>query len=100
MSSTKNGFYGNPLQGERGELLGRIDRQNSSFRTAKTVIIKFGLHAFFVELESAKNALNEMCRCKAKAGLRRSTPHTNTIVITAEIESGFARVAKPGSILL
>ncbi|GFX12007.1 uncharacterized protein TNCV_2997911 [Trichonephila clavipes] len=31
------------------------------------------------------------CRCKAKAGLRRSPRglHTNTIVITAEIESGF-----------
>ncbi|GFV83259.1 hypothetical protein TNCV_1899851 [Trichonephila clavipes] len=27
-------------------------------------------------------------RCKAKAGLRRS-PHTNTIVITVDIESGF-----------
>ncbi|GFT73438.1 hypothetical protein TNCV_4020871 [Trichonephila clavipes] len=45
-------------RGKRGELLGRIDRQNSRFRTAKT-IIKFGLHAFFVELESAKNAFNE-----------------------------------------
>ncbi|GFW64729.1 uncharacterized protein TNCV_4450321 [Trichonephila clavipes] len=45
---------------ERGELLGRIDRQNSRFRTAKTIIIKFGLHASFVELESAKNALNEV----------------------------------------
>ncbi|GFX44611.1 alkylglycerol monooxygenase [Trichonephila clavipes] len=47
-------------RGERGELLGRIDRQNSRFRTAKTIIIKFGLHASFVELESAKNALNEV----------------------------------------
>ncbi|GFU31223.1 hypothetical protein TNCV_1742191 [Trichonephila clavipes] len=28
-----------------------------------------------------------VCRCKAKAGLRR--PHTNKIVIIAEIESGF-----------
>ncbi|GFY15187.1 uncharacterized protein TNCV_1570001 [Trichonephila clavipes] len=46
-------------RGKRGELLGRIDRQNSRFRTAKTIIIKFGLHASFVELESAKNALNE-----------------------------------------
>ncbi|GFU65804.1 hypothetical protein TNCV_5059381 [Trichonephila clavipes] len=45
--------------GERGELLGRIDRQNSRFRTARTIIIKFGLHAYFVELESAKNVLNE-----------------------------------------
>ncbi|GFX31443.1 uncharacterized protein LOC103524116 [Trichonephila clavipes] len=46
-------------RGKRGELLGRIDRQNSRFRTAKTIIIKFGLHASFVELESAKSALNE-----------------------------------------
>ncbi|GFT05928.1 hypothetical protein TNCV_3926741 [Trichonephila clavipes] len=59
-SSTKNEFYGNQLQGKRGELLGRIDRQNCSFRTAKTIIIKFGFHASFVELESAKNALNEL----------------------------------------
>ncbi|GFT33584.1 sodium channel protein 1 brain [Trichonephila clavipes] len=60
-SSTKNGFYGNQLQEEAGrELLGRIDRQNSRFRTAKTIIIKFGLHASFVELESAKNAVNEL----------------------------------------
>ncbi|GFW68300.1 uncharacterized protein TNCV_2262901 [Trichonephila clavipes] len=58
-SSTKKGFYGNQLQGKRGELLGRIDRQNSRFRTAKTIIIKFGLHASFVESESVKNALNE-----------------------------------------
>ncbi|GFT39934.1 uncharacterized protein TNCV_336451 [Trichonephila clavipes] len=46
-------------RGKRGELLGRIDRQNFRFRTAKTIIIKFGLHASFVELESAKNAVNE-----------------------------------------
>ncbi|GFT57917.1 uncharacterized protein TNCV_4866011 [Trichonephila clavipes] len=46
-------------RGKRGEILGRIDRQNSHFRTAKTIIIKFGLHASFVKLESAKNALNE-----------------------------------------
>ncbi|GFX69762.1 transposable element Tcb1 transposase [Trichonephila clavipes] len=46
-------------RGKRGELLGRIDRQNSRFRTAKTTIIKFDLHASFVELESAKSALNE-----------------------------------------
>ncbi|GFY16974.1 retrovirus-related Pol polyprotein from transposon 297 [Trichonephila clavipes] len=46
-------------RGKRGELLGRIDRQISRFRTAKTIIIKFGLHASFVEAESAKNALNE-----------------------------------------
>ncbi|GFU48341.1 hypothetical protein TNCV_1634571 [Trichonephila clavipes] len=43
-----------------GELLGRIDRQNSRFRTGKTAIIKFGLHASFLELESAKSALNEV----------------------------------------
>ncbi|GFV51175.1 rho GTPase-activating protein 100F [Trichonephila clavipes] len=46
-------------RGKRGELWGRIDRQNFRFRTAKTTIIKFGLHASFVELESAKSALNE-----------------------------------------
>ncbi|GFT16667.1 tyrosine-protein phosphatase non-receptor type [Trichonephila clavipes] len=45
--------------GKRGELLGRIDRQNYRFRTAKTIKINFGLHASFVELESAKNAVNE-----------------------------------------
>ncbi|GFT62241.1 hypothetical protein TNCV_1701261 [Trichonephila clavipes] len=46
--------------GKRGELLGRIDRQNSCFRTAKTIITKFDLQASFVELESAKNALNQV----------------------------------------
>ncbi|GFY04675.1 hypothetical protein TNCV_419311 [Trichonephila clavipes] len=46
-------------RGKRGVLLERIDRQISRFRTAKTTIIKFGLHASFVELESAKSALNE-----------------------------------------
>ncbi|GFY21440.1 hypothetical protein TNCV_1165881 [Trichonephila clavipes] len=46
-------------RGKRGELLGRIDRQNSRFRTAKTTIIKFVLPASFVELESTKSALNE-----------------------------------------
>ncbi|GFW09126.1 hypothetical protein TNCV_315371 [Trichonephila clavipes] len=46
-------------RGKRGELLERIDRQNSRFRTDKTTIIKFYLHASFVELESAKSALNE-----------------------------------------
>ncbi|GFX95924.1 hypothetical protein TNCV_2085041 [Trichonephila clavipes] len=45
--------------GKRAELLGRIDRQNYRFRTAKTIKINFGLHASFVELESAKNAVNE-----------------------------------------
>ncbi|GFX88905.1 hypothetical protein TNCV_2576121 [Trichonephila clavipes] len=39
--------------------LGRIDRQNSRYRTAKTTISKFSSHASFVELDSAKNALNE-----------------------------------------
>ncbi|GFU67113.1 hypothetical protein TNCV_183771 [Trichonephila clavipes] len=39
-----------------------MDRQNSRFRTAKTIIIKFGLHAFFVELEFAKNAFSEIVR--------------------------------------
>ncbi|GFS82247.1 hypothetical protein TNCV_3340041 [Trichonephila clavipes] len=51
-------------KGKRGELLGRIDRQNSRFRTAKTIIIKFALHASFVESESAKNALNEVLMIK------------------------------------
>ncbi|GFV00205.1 reverse transcriptase domain-containing protein [Trichonephila clavipes] len=58
--STKNGFYGNQLQGEAGRVIGRIDRQNSRFRTATTIIIKFGYHASFVESESAKNAVNEV----------------------------------------
>ncbi|GFV90904.1 DUF4817 domain-containing protein [Trichonephila clavipes] len=47
---------------KRGELLRRIDKKNSRLRTAKTIIIKFGLHASFVELESIKNALNERYR--------------------------------------
>ncbi|GFX86923.1 transposable element Tc1 transposase [Trichonephila clavipes] len=46
-------------RGKRGELLGRIDKQNSRFRTAKTIIINVDLHASFVESESAKNALNQ-----------------------------------------
>ncbi|GFX80792.1 uncharacterized protein TNCV_4695031 [Trichonephila clavipes] len=36
--------------------------------------------------------VGEVCRCKAKTGLGAFTtgfPHTNTIIITAEIESGF-----------
>ncbi|GFX23338.1 hypothetical protein TNCV_4936531 [Trichonephila clavipes] len=53
---------------KRGELLERIDRQNSRFRTAKTTIIKFGLHASFVELESAKSALNEQQHRNVKTG--------------------------------
>ncbi|GFX38036.1 hypothetical protein TNCV_3836351 [Trichonephila clavipes] len=44
---------------KRGEFLGRTDRQNSRFRTAKTTRIKFSLHDSFVELESSKSALNE-----------------------------------------
>ncbi|GFY26460.1 hypothetical protein TNCV_2877921 [Trichonephila clavipes] len=44
---------------KRGELLEHIDRQNFRFRTAKTTIIKFGLHASFVELESAKSACSQ-----------------------------------------
>ncbi|GFW35815.1 transposable element Tcb1 transposase [Trichonephila clavipes] len=47
------------LRGEAGRVIERIDRQNSRSRTAKTTIIKFGLHASFVELESTKSALNE-----------------------------------------
>ncbi|GFV87808.1 retrovirus-related Pol polyprotein from transposon 412 [Trichonephila clavipes] len=46
-------------RGKRRVLLGRIDRQNSRFLTAKTIIVNFGLHASFDELESAKNAVNE-----------------------------------------
>ncbi|GFX86661.1 hypothetical protein TNCV_1408601 [Trichonephila clavipes] len=36
-------------------------------------------------------AVGAVCRCKANAGLRCTTgsPHKNTIVNTAEIESGF-----------
>ncbi|GFU01667.1 hypothetical protein TNCV_1522081 [Trichonephila clavipes] len=58
-------------RGKWGELLGRIDRQNSRFRTAKTTIIKFGLHASFVESESAKNAVNEFW---AKVKPKQSSP--------------------------
>ncbi|GFU66738.1 hypothetical protein TNCV_2072971 [Trichonephila clavipes] len=46
-------------RGEAGSVIERIDRQNSCFRTAKTTIIKFGLRASFVELESTKSTLNE-----------------------------------------
>ncbi|GFX89819.1 hypothetical protein TNCV_2246191 [Trichonephila clavipes] len=46
-------------RGKREELMGRVDRQNSRFRTAKTIITKFGLHASFAESQSAKNFLNE-----------------------------------------
>ncbi|GFX25955.1 hypothetical protein TNCV_2303371 [Trichonephila clavipes] len=47
-------------RGEAGRVMGRIDRQNSRFQTAKTIIIKFGLHTSLVELESGKSALNEV----------------------------------------
>ncbi|GFV13756.1 hypothetical protein TNCV_3179211, partial [Trichonephila clavipes] len=53
------GFTEINSRGKRGKFWGRIDRQNSRYRTSKTIIIKFGLHASFVELESEKNALNE-----------------------------------------
>ncbi|GFU39416.1 hypothetical protein TNCV_3454581 [Trichonephila clavipes] len=53
------GFTEINSRGKRGEFLGRIDRQNSRFRTAKTTRRKFGLHDSFVELESSKNAVNE-----------------------------------------
>ncbi|GFV20531.1 uncharacterized protein TNCV_4142921 [Trichonephila clavipes] len=59
-------------RGKRGELLERIDRQNSRFRTAKTTIIKFGLHASFVELESAKNVVNEKVGLKCHSGPKDS----------------------------
>ncbi|GFX56553.1 uncharacterized protein TNCV_74991 [Trichonephila clavipes] len=59
LSSTKNGFYRNQLQGEAGRVIERIDKQNSRFGTAKTTIIKFGLYSSFVELDSTKSALNE-----------------------------------------
>ncbi|GFW82470.1 hypothetical protein TNCV_3819481 [Trichonephila clavipes] len=62
--------------------MGRIDRQNSRFRTAKTTIIKFGLHASFVELESAKSALNEI-----REG--RPTIHTSPAIFI--MHSGFVR---------
>ncbi|GFW62953.1 cohesin subunit SA-1 [Trichonephila clavipes] len=57
--------------GEAGELLWHIDREHSRFRTAKTIIIKFGFHASFVELESAKNAVNEVKNRDAVAALHR-----------------------------
>ncbi|GFW61683.1 hypothetical protein TNCV_3706181 [Trichonephila clavipes] len=49
-------------RGKRGELLERIDRQNSRFRTAKTRIIKFGFHGSFDELKSAKSVFNKIVR--------------------------------------
>ncbi|GFW64480.1 hypothetical protein TNCV_813151 [Trichonephila clavipes] len=45
-------------RGKREELLWCIDRQNSRFRSTRTIIIKFGLLVSSVELESAKNDLN------------------------------------------
>ncbi|GFW20367.1 transposable element Tcb1 transposase [Trichonephila clavipes] len=54
------GFTEINSSGKRGEFLGRIDRQNSRFRTAKTTRTKFGLHDSFVELKSSKSALNEV----------------------------------------
>ncbi|GFX61828.1 uncharacterized protein TNCV_1383261 [Trichonephila clavipes] len=57
-------------RGKRGKLSGRIDRQISGFRTAKTTIIKFGLRASFVELESAKSALNEKRVIKPRRACR------------------------------
>ncbi|GFW43358.1 hypothetical protein TNCV_2924061 [Trichonephila clavipes] len=56
-------------RGKRGDI-GRIDTQISRFRTAKTAIIKFGLHASFVELESAKSALNEIFETEHPIGRR------------------------------
>ncbi|GFV81629.1 adenylate cyclase type 2 [Trichonephila clavipes] len=46
-------------RGKRGELLGRIDRQNSRFLTAKTIIIKFCLRASFVELECRQRGIDD-----------------------------------------
>ncbi|GFX23834.1 uncharacterized protein TNCV_1788651 [Trichonephila clavipes] len=42
--------------------------------------------------QTITSAVRAVCRCKAKAGLRcspRESPHTNTIAVTAETESGF-----------
>ncbi|GFY35585.1 hypothetical protein TNCV_196851 [Trichonephila clavipes] len=60
-------------RGKRGELLRRIDRQNSRFRTAKTIIIKLGLHASFVEVESAKKAFKETIQECTSFGIVFST---------------------------
>ncbi|GFT99238.1 hypothetical protein TNCV_4084151 [Trichonephila clavipes] len=57
----------------------RIDRQNSRFRTAKTIIIKFGLHASFVESESAKNALNETTFSPSRSMAK--TVHSSTLFL-------------------
>ncbi|GFX99465.1 hypothetical protein TNCV_1081091 [Trichonephila clavipes] len=62
-------------RGKRGELLGRTDRQNSRFQTAKAIRIKFDLHASFVELESAKNAVNEEDFAKRKITGKRARRH-------------------------
>ncbi|GFU64466.1 endothelin-converting enzyme 1 [Trichonephila clavipes] len=50
-------------------------KQNSRFRTAKTTIIKFGLHASFVELDSAKSALNERQKALHQIRLLYNFPH-------------------------
>ncbi|GFU63296.1 uncharacterized protein TNCV_661301 [Trichonephila clavipes] len=63
-------------RGKQGELLGRIDRQNSRFRTAKTIIIKFGLHASSVESESAKNALNEQFLVDKRINVLKPPPYS------------------------
>ncbi|GFW34445.1 hypothetical protein TNCV_500631 [Trichonephila clavipes] len=77
-------------RGKRGELLERIDRQNSRFRAAKTTIIKFGLHASFVELESAKSALNEDWWCRAGRGNAVKTRRVEQAVVSWPLPKNYS----------
>ncbi|GFX94214.1 hypothetical protein TNCV_4292591 [Trichonephila clavipes] len=72
---------------KRGELLGRIDRQNSRFRTT---IIKFGLHASFVELESTKSALNEDWWCRAGRGNAVKTRRVEQAVVSWPLPKNYS----------
>ncbi|GFV05860.1 hypothetical protein TNCV_2169171 [Trichonephila clavipes] len=92
--------------GSGEESLGRIVRQNSRFRTAKTIIIKFGLHASFVELESAKNAVNESALSKnlkvghQKKGVYVHPKYKRDGKITCKSDSDSTMCAKNSDILL
>ncbi|GFV97367.1 hypothetical protein TNCV_2038771 [Trichonephila clavipes] len=79
-------------RGKRGELLGRMDRKNSRFRTAKTTIIKFGLHASFVELESAKSALNEVLLPRVVLGLTFQLGSFFSVSIMSKISAVWKRL--------
>ncbi|GFY15326.1 uncharacterized protein TNCV_1571371 [Trichonephila clavipes] len=77
--------------GSGEELLRRIDRQNSRFRTAKTIMIKLGLQASFVELESTKNALNE-CHDRRVIALGTHIDVSSRGSIIGHLECGFTQM--------